>query len=84
MVDVFIKGKDLKEFQDFLAENTAWVETIREALIVSARARQELKMKVLLYWKRISLKYNLDKDKVYNMNPETGLVNLFKNEEVKT
>ncbi len=78
----FVKGEDLKEFQDMLLENSAWVETVRETLLASAKARHNLKTKSLLYWRKIIPKYRLDKDKVYDLNPETGEVTLSKKQPV--
>ncbi len=78
----FVKGEDLKEFQDLLLENSAWVETIRETLLASAKARHNLKTKALLFWRRIIPKYHLDKNKVYDLHPETGEVTLSKNQNI--
>ncbi len=80
---IFVDKEDLKVFQDIVLENQSWVETIREALLTGAKARQNLKTKVLLYWKKISPKYKLEKDLVYDINPETGEVTLSKNQPIK-
>ncbi len=80
---IFAKGKDLHEFQDMILENAGWVDTIREVLITATKARQNLKTRVLLYWKRIVPKYHLDENKIYDMNPETGEITLTKIQEVK-
>ncbi len=80
---IFVKGKDLKEFQDIVLENAAWAETIREALLTSVKARQNLQTKRLLYWKKIVPLYHLDKDTVYDLNPESGEVTLSKNQLIK-
>ncbi len=78
---------DLKEFQNIVLENAAWVDVIREALVTAAKTRYNLKTKVLLFWKRISPKYHLDESKVYDINPKTGEITLsknqFSNKEVK-
>ncbi len=73
---LFIKGEDLKEYQDTVLESLAWTETLKQAFIISAEKRQKMKKKVFLYWTRMILKYHLDKAKTYNLNPDTGEVTL--------
>ncbi len=79
---IFADEKDLKEFQDMVLENAGWTDTIRKVIVTAAKARHNLKTKVLLYWKRIALKYHLDDHKDYEINPETGEITLMKNQEV--
>ncbi len=81
--NAFADEADLKEFQDLVFENAGWVDTIGEAITTAAKARENLRTKVSLYWKRISLKYPLDKHKLYEINSETGEITLSKNQEVK-
>ncbi len=78
--DIFVNEVDLKEFQDIILENAAWADTIREALVTAAKVRHNLRTKVHLFWKRISLKFHLDETKVYDINPETGKITLSKNQ----
>ncbi len=80
LTGIFANEKDLDEFQGFLLENAGWNDTLKEALVTSAKARHNLKTKVLLYWRRISVTYNLDEDKVYEMDSKTGEITLSKNQ----
>ncbi len=78
--DIFVEEKDVKEYQGLVVENIAWTDTIKEAIITSAKARQELKIKVLSYWERVASKYHLDEKELTGLDLETGKI-IFKGEK---
>ena len=80
---VIVTKEELKKFQEFLIENSAWVETIRETIVTAAKARSNLKTKTKLFWDELTSKYKLDCNKFYILDIKTGEIILSKEQPIE-
>ncbi len=78
-----VSKEELKVFNEFIIENSAWTETLRETIVTAAKARSNLKTRTKAFWDKITPKYKLDINKYYSLDIKTGEITLSKDQPIK-